>query len=180
MKILFTGFEPFGPHAYNPSTTVAESASQTAGASFRLLPVNFETARAAGEYSGRYDGVVHVGLAAATDWVRIERFAHNLRMQADQPFEEDDPDRVTVLDPEGVLAMDSSFPLDQLKRELSVEWDVRHSRDAGTYVCNATYYWSLRHAFDKRVVFIHVPAWEPDQARRFGHSLGMSVLNCLC
>jgi pyroglutamyl-peptidase len=177
--ILFTGFEPFGMHAYNPSATVAEAAAAAAGACFRLLPVDFETAGLSGQASADYRAVIHVGLAAATAWVRVERFAHNLRMVADRPSHEDDPDEVVELDPGGPLALASTFPLDQLKRAMCVDWDVRHSRDAGTYVCNATYYWSLSHAPDSRVVFIHVPAWQPEQARQFGYSLGQYVVDCL-
>ncbi len=175
LKALFTGFEPFGQHAFNPSSVVAEEAAARIGAAFNILPVDFHTACRAGEGSAGFDLVVHVGLAAATSWVRLERFAHNLRMVGDHPGQENDPDSVARLSPDGPLALETRFPIGELRRRLSAGWDVRHSRDAGTYVCNAIYYWSLKNAPRTSVLFIHVPTWERAEAQAFGRVLGSAI-----
>jgi pyroglutamyl-peptidase len=180
MSLLFTGFEPFGSHAFNPSSVVAQAAATASGGSFELLPVSFAAARAAGEVSAHYDTVVHIGLAAATAWVRLERFAHNLRMEADHPEQESDPDSVLRLEEAGPLALETVVPLSALRQCLTSGWDVRHSRDAGTYVCNATYYWSLRLSRASRVLFVHVPAWNEHQARLFGETLAAGVTRSIC
>lgn len=172
MKTLFTGFQPFGKHTFNPSLVVAKEAARVSRAAVEILSVDFESAREAGRASAAFDVVVHVGLAAATPWVRLERFAHNLRMAVDDPSQEHDPDAVIPLDPDGPLALDTVLPVDTLRKCLLGAWDVRHSRDAGTYVCNATYYWSLKFAPETRVIFVHVPAWESESGRRFGQALG--------
>ncbi len=171
-SILFTGFEPFGSHEYNPSQTVAEAAARAASATFELLAVDFDAALQTSFED--YDVVVHVGLAARTEYVRIERYAHNLRMAADEPGQEADPDQVFRLDPDGPVAFESPFPLAGLRTLLAPNWDVRLNRDAGTYVCNATYYWSLERSV--HAVFIHVPEFDEDQAVAFGEALGRAVL----
>jgi len=179
VKLLFTGFGAFGRHSFNPSSIVAEEAAKVLGASFRLLPVDFETAREAGTYAAGFDSVIHVGLAAATPWIRLERFAHNLRMRTDNSEQEDNPDAVATLVPGEALALETTFSVGKLRRRLSGNWDIRHSRDAGTYVCNATYYWSLRNAPEARVLFVHVPIWTHAEARAFGQALGQSVKGIL-
>jgi pyroglutamyl-peptidase len=175
VKLLFTGFGAFGAHSFNPSSIVAEEAAEASGGVFRLLAVDFYTAYETGKCSTGFDCVIHVGLAAATQCIQLERFAHNLRMQAEDPGQENDPDAVVTLSPGGTLALETTFPVAKLRRRLSENWDIRHSRDAGTYVCNATYYWSLRNSSEARVLLVHVPAWAHAQARAFGQALGESV-----
>jgi pyroglutamyl-peptidase len=174
-QVRFTGFEPFGEHEFNPSAVVAEEAARAAGATFELLTVTFDAARKAGEASRDYDLVVHVGLAAATPWIRLERFAHNLRMAADDPGQERDPDAVRALDEAAPLALATTVDIGKLRRALVADWDVRHSRDAGTYVCNATYFWTLRLVPSARAVFVHVPAWSAEESARFGAALGREI-----
>lgn len=176
-NILFTGFEPFGRNVFNPSAIVAEEAARTTAGAYELLEVTFDSARRAAAQAAEFEFVVHVGLAAATDWIRLERFGHNLRMVSDDPAEENDPDAVMRLD-DGPLARETSFELGGLRRGLlEADWDVRHWRDAGTYVCNALYYHSL--AVNPRALFVHVPAWSREEAASFGRDLGREIVRVI-
>lgn len=177
MNVLFTGFDIFGPHDFNPSSVAAESAAAAASATYELLTVSFEDARRFAAGVADYDLILHLGLAARTNWVRLERYAHNIRMVSDDAAREDAPDAVRKLT-RGPVAFETNVDLRALREGLVDRWDVRPSRDAGTYVCNATYYHSLAAAASSGtgVVFIHVPMWDRETAESFGRDLGELVV----
>ena len=85
MKILVTGFEPFGSDAENPTLLAVNALPETlAGARIlkRILPVSFQAAqrmvRAAVAQEG-VDAAVLTGLAGGRAKISLERVAINVQ-----------------------------------------------------------------------------------------------------
>ncbi|MFI6428537.1 pyroglutamyl-peptidase I [Promicromonospora sp. NPDC050880] len=170
MKVLVTGFEPFGGDAVNASAdAVAALAARWTGPDelvTAVLPVVFdEVRRPGGPFLGLLDQhapdvVVAVGLADGVTQVRLERVAINL-MDARIPDNGGDrPVDLPVADG-GPAARFATLPVKaavDAVREAGIPADVTYS--AGTYVCNATFY-ALQHALAERPRvlsgFVHVP-----------------------
>ena len=156
MRVLVTGFEPFGTHRVNPSQLVAE---RLGGA---VLPVSVrrtleELERAVLE--ARPDAVLGLGLAGLRTQVAVERVAINVL-----DFTIPDNDGVLVegapIDPEGPPAHFSTLPI----KAIAARWEEDElpsylSNTAGTYLCNALLYraCALGAANGFRAGFIHLP-----------------------
>jgi pyroglutamyl-peptidase len=170
MKVLVTGFEPFGGDAVNASADAVEAlAARWAGPEelvTAVLPVEFDQVRAADGPLLRLldehapDVVVAVGLAAGITQVRVERVALNL-MDARIPDNGGaQPVDVPVADG-GPVARFATLPVKAAAaavRAAGIPAGVTYS--AGTYVCNASFY-ALQHALAERPDalsgFVHVP-----------------------
>ncbi len=167
MRILFTGFAPFGGERINPAWEAVTRLPDTiAGADIRRLelPTAF---RASGDLLAdalehlRPDAVLCVGQAGGRAAVTPERIAVNL-MDARIP----DNDGFCPVDmpvcPDGPAAYFSTLPLRDIEariRRLGIP--VSLSCSAGTFVCNCLMYRLLRLAEQyypaMRAGFIHVP-----------------------
>ena len=164
VKILFTGFEPFGGSCENPSydclkglpCTVGETELVTAN-----LPVSFRRARALllermGEE--RPDAVVCLGLAAGRKKISLEKVGINYA-HAQIPDNDGDQPVDTLLDPNGPAAYFSGLPVLALAEALNrEEIPAEVSLTAGSYVCNCLLYRLLARAGGIPAGFIHVPA----------------------
>lgn len=167
MRVLLTGFEPFGGDALNESwEAVRTLASRWDGPDELVtarLPVTF--GGAVGGLSRLLDAhaphvVVCTGLAAGADAVRLERVALNV-VDARIP---DNAGAQPVDEPVvagGPVAYLGTLPLKAALgalRDAGVPAVVSNS--AGTYVCNATFY-ALCHLLavkdGARAGFVHVP-----------------------
>ncbi|PZR51916.1 pyroglutamyl-peptidase I [Xylanimonas oleitrophica] len=172
MRVLLTGFEPFGGDRVNASWEAVahlargwDAVDEGAELDVLRLPVTFRGAPAAlaeAVAALRPDVVVAAGLAAGTGAVRLERVAVNVvdaripdndgRAPVDEPVVEGAP--VAYLTDLPIKAALAAL------REQGVPAVV--SNTAGTYVCNATFY-ALRHlvatgvAGATRTGFVHVP-----------------------
>ncbi|MGI5186568.1 pyroglutamyl-peptidase I [Promicromonospora sp. CA-289599] len=170
MKVLVTGFEPFGGDAVNSSgDAVRALAARWTGPDelvTAVLPVEFEQVRSADGPLLRLldehapDVVLAVGLAAGVTQVRVEQVAINLMdagipdnggtQPVDAPVADGGPDaRFTTLPAKAAVAA---------VRAAGIPAGVTYS--AGTYVCNAAFY-ALQHALAERPGvlsgFVHVP-----------------------
>ncbi|GAB2477922.1 pyroglutamyl-peptidase I [Promicromonospora xylanilytica] len=170
MKVLVTGFEPFGGDTVNASAeAVLALAARWAGPEelvTAVLPVVFDQVRSPDGPLLRLldehapDVVVAVGLADGVTQVRIERVAINL-MDARLPDNGGaQPVDVPVADG-GPAARFATLPVKAAAaavRAGGVPAGVTYS--AGTYVCNASFY-ALQHALAERPGvlsgFVHVP-----------------------
>lgn len=171
MRILVTGFEPFGGDTANASgDVVAVLARQwrhpEVELSTEILPVTFAgapTALAAAIARHRPDAVICLGEAGGRTAVTPERWAVNARTaripdndgaQPDGPID-DGPERLGArLDVDAVV-----------RSMLGAGVPAHASDDAGQFVCNATFH-AVLTAFDGPAGFIHVPA-----LRAHGHAL---------
>lgn len=179
IKVLLTGFEPFGQLIENPSQVVAEALSQQewAGAEVRhlILPVEFNAARAciADFYRSDWlpDIILHLGVAKSRETITLERFAVNLMDTAKGDNTGYSPNEVPVV-ADAPLAYQTTIPCKRIIQDLQDNGiEARVSNSAGTYVCNAVLFTSL-HLLNgssitlphpaKKVLcgFIHLPLFE--------------------
>lgn len=167
MKILVTGFEPFGSHRSNPSWDAVEALpEEIEGVQIvkRKLPVSFRRFSAPLEAAieeERPDGLICVGLAGGEDKVSVERVGINL-MEARIPDNDGFQPFDTPIRPDGGTAYFSTLPVKRMAKAVEsrgIACCVSYS--AGTFVCNAALYTGLylssrRYRFMK-CCFIHVP-----------------------
>ena len=175
-RILVTGFEPFGPHESNPSQEVTLGleglhvvADPNGGVGIeieitpRILTVDrfgaIETAEAL--YSGeKWDAILHMGLCESCVLPRLEQRAQNcVNMRIP-----DNGGRMlkdTLVDEKGDIGCWIDLEMWD-KNHFSSDYDI--SFDAGTFVCNETYYHTL-HALQSQLhkpipppcLFLHIP-----------------------
>ncbi|MGN0979999.1 MAG: pyroglutamyl-peptidase I [Candidatus Avoscillospira sp.] len=167
MKILITGFEPFGGEAVNPSWEAVKRLPDTvAGADLvkLRLPTSFSRARDVLEdaiQALRPDAVLSVGQAGGRAAVTVERVALNL---ADARIPDNDGWQPVdePLEPDGPAAYFATVPVKKIVEHIQTHGiPCQISNTAGTYVCNAVLYCALYLAATEypglQAGFIHVP-----------------------
>lgn len=173
MKVLLTGFEPFGGSEVNSSWETAVRVGQLApkGVCMEtlLLPVSFVKA---GEMirealrEKRPDVLVMLGQRGKGESIDIERIAINM-MDASNPDNDGyQPQEQTIVD-EGEAAYFSNLPVKTLRDDLQHRGiPARVSNSAGLYVCNSTYYNALNEIYEQglstKALFIHLPIISED------------------
>ena len=172
MKILLTGFEPFGGESINPSWEAVKAVQVPAGMQLEkiLLPVSFRKAPALIEEkikSLRPDVILSLGQAGGREGISLERIAVNL---ADARIADNDgfQPRDEALQADGPAAYLSTLPLRRMEAALQeAGLPASLSNTAGLYVCNAVFYTAARLAESlnptPRAGFVHVP-YLPEQA----------------
>lgn len=188
MKVLLTGFEPFGGESSNPSAeAVLQLCRQQppAGISWQalILPVEFKRS---GELLHdavcrlEPDLVVCVGQAGGRTALCLEQVAINLleaRIADNSGWQ---PSGEAVIN-DGPAAYFSNLPLKAIRAHLQQHGiPVQISYSAGTYVCNALMY-QLMHMLSgspaprgTRGGFIHIP-YSPAQAATKPDAASMSI-----
>lgn len=161
MKILVTGFEPFGQHSLNASweaVRLLPDAMEGCDVVRAMLPVSFccapkEIWRLIKRHNP--DIVVCVGQTALSDKVKLERVALNMMDASGCDNDGCAPREKTAYDG-APTAFITPFPLRDITDELkAMGQPVVLSNTAGTYVCNRVYYETLyRH---RHALFVHVP-----------------------
>lgn len=167
MKILITGFEPFGGEAVNPSWEAVKRLPDTvAGAALvkLRLPTSFSRARDVMEdaiQALRPDAVLSVGQAGGRAAVTVERVAVNL---ADARIPDNDGWQPVdePLEPDGPTAYFATVPVKKIAENIQAHGiPCQVSNTAGTYVCNAVLYCALYLTATEypnlRAGFLHVP-----------------------
>jgi pyroglutamyl-peptidase len=171
MRVLLTGFEPFGKLETNPSQYIVDQLASgapglegTADLVTEVLPTVYS---AAGErirtlIRGLQPGaVVCLGVAARADAIRLERVALNVD-DAENPDNAGDAPMGRRIAPGGPVGYWSTLPLAEMYAALQArEIPVRISNHAGTYVCNHVFY-AARHEVERlgseaACGFVHVP-----------------------
>jgi len=165
VKVLVTGFEPFGGSSVNPSQQLVEALDGDVAKA--LLPVSY--ARAANALCDAIAGhepdvVICFGQADGRTGISIERFAHNLD-EATTTDNDEAPGSGAPIDPDGPAAYASSLPVDDIVAALRAEGiPAQPSRDAGGFLCNHVFYVLMRALEgNARGGFVHVPLL-PEQA----------------
>lgn len=167
MRILVTGFEPFGGDAENASLEAVRRLEQAWSTDPQpgvelvtgTLPVAFA---AAGEVLAslvaehRPDAVLTVGEAGGRAAITPERWGVN-EDDARIPDNAGDQPRGTPIDPDGPPRRASGFDADALAGAiLAVGLPAHPSADAGRFLCNHVAY--LAAGLDVPGGFVHVPA----------------------
>ena len=166
MKIIVTGFDPFGGEKINPSIECVKALPEIEGVELiRLeLPTVFkESAKRLNEVINdvKPDAVLSVGQAGGRAGITMERIAINVNDAripdniSQQPIDEE-------IQVEGEAAYFSTLPIKRIVkaiREAGISAEVSNS--AGTFVCNHIMYQALFAATkaDKpfKAGFMHIP-----------------------
>lgn len=192
MRIVWTGFEPFGEHSYNPSWDVARAADGACGEGVssraERLAVEFEAVEHwAGERfpSGERLLLVGFGLAEMRSMICLEGRARNVvGTRADEAGATvQGRDRLAASGPDEIRP---ALELEELRNSLAERLaetrtpfpEVEISDDAGTFVCNALYYQALKSCSgEDDALFVHVPPLAPQQAGLLGRQTASALLN---
>lgn len=180
LKILVTGFEPFGGDRVNPSWEVAKQLDgvQVLGAHVVAvqLPCVFATSLATlsnALVTHQPQLVLSLGQADGRSDVSIERVAINVCDARIPDNEGAQPIDEPVVEG-GPAAYFSTLPIKKMAETLKAQgFPVGISQTAGTFVCNQVFY-GLQHALaDSEVMsgFLHVPLMPVQVADRHGASL---------
>ena len=167
MKVLVTGFDPFGGEKINPAFEVLKKLKRSiAGAKITLLEVptvfGDSIAKVTSEIDRlKPDAVVMIGQAGGRYEISVERIGINL----DDARIPDNKKRQPVdmaIDPKGAAAYFATLPVKdivQAVRKAGVPASVSYT--AGTFVCNHLLYGVLNHlaktAPGIKAGFIHIP-----------------------
>lgn len=172
MKLLLTGFEPFGQNTTNPTQYLVETLAARAPIAgveliARVLPVEYLNAEhqlRALIRDHRPDVILSLGLAETRAKISLERVALNLD-DASLPDNAGELRQGTVICPDAPTAYFSTLPLEPLKTALeNADIPVHISNHAGAYLCNHVFY-VARHEVEPLDIpcgFVHMP-----QAKEF-------------
>ncbi|HSE09862.1 MAG TPA: pyroglutamyl-peptidase I [Nocardioidaceae bacterium] len=172
VKILVTGFEPFGGMAVNPTQQLVEALEGRSVPGVELhtgvLPVEYdECLRVVLERIDCLapDAVIACGLAAGRSAITPERIAINVKDTGAEHAISDNagqrPEDERISDgPDGIF---STLPIRAIQRTLvGAGIPAAISNTAGTYICNNTMYGILDHLRRRDSAalagFIHFPA----------------------
>lgn len=169
MRLLLTGFEPFGGYAENSSWEVAKAVASCGVLGVEViaeqLPVSFHRVEAMlRTFVERHcpDVIIMLGQSALTDRVKLERVALNMmdsRMGDNDGYK---PSEEAIYEGEN-NALFTTLPIKQLHRVITENnIPAKISNSAGLYVCNRTYYGALRLCKEctARAIFVHLPLFE--------------------
>ena len=174
MKILVTGFTPFGGEQINPSWEAVKRLPERIGEmaiTKREIPTEFDAACAALRAAMdelRPDAVLAVGQYGGANGIRVEHVAVNLRDAriADNAGAKPVDEPVVPGAPDAYFATLPTRRIVEKLREQDIPAQLSYS--AGTFVCNNLLYYALHESAQKfpatRCGFVHVP-YLPEQAK---------------
>ncbi|MCK7595654.1 pyroglutamyl-peptidase I [Microbulbifer sp. CAU 1566] len=182
MKILLTGFEPFGGESINPSWEAVKSLQGYRDLVDTLeLPCTFDRCLQVLEDRVRTrapDIILAVGQAGGRPSISLEKVAINLN-EARIPDNAGEQPLGTPVVPDAPAAYFSQLPLKRLMatlQECGIPADLSYT--AGTFVCNHLFYGASHLAQQlpqqPRVGFVHIP-YLPEQAARHPGSPSMAL-----
>jgi pyroglutamyl-peptidase len=170
MRVLISGFEPFGGHHHNPTALLIEDLKQRQLVippeiilESLLLPVTFR-----GSYQSlkkrvdefNPDVVIAFGMAHERETIELESRAHNL-IKAKIPDNEGERPSDILISAEGPEFYLSTLPLQGLEGALTRnQIPVKVSNSAGNFVCNYLFYKLMEENQESERLcgFIHVPS----------------------
>lgn len=167
MKVLLTGFEPFGQEKVNPSWETVKAFPELREDVEVLkicLPVSFQKAvtmleQAVDDY--RPDVVLSIGQAGGRCAIEVERVAINM-VDSNKPDNDGYQPHECQLRADAPNAYFSNLPLKRLVEAIQNEGiPAAISNSAGLYVCNSVFYTAMHLVYSKypnmQAGFIHVP-----------------------
>lgn len=185
MKILITGFDPFGGESVNPSYEAVRLLPDIIGGAeiikLQIPTVYPDSVHAVEGAIDRYspDAVVSVGQAGGRECVTVEKVAINYA-DADIADNAGNQPRGEALVPDGPDAYFATLPVkDMIANVRAHSFACKMSYSAGAYVCNCVMYNTLhyakKHCPQTRVGFVHVPYATEQLAGRDIHQPSMPL-----
>ena len=181
IRILMTGFEPFGGQSVNPSWQAVQGVTVPEGVELirRELPVRWYDTSAAVQSLLKElspDAVLLTGQAGGADRIRVERVGLNLRdagaadnagvVVRDTPVFEGAP-----------TAYFSTFAYKDILAALTgAGLPAAYSFSAGAYLCNEALYTALHLLPSAKSGFIHLPFLPEQSAKHFTLPLDKQIL----
>lgn len=169
MKILVTGFTPFGGEKNNPSwESVRQLPDSTNGVTLvkKEIPTAFTKCKEVLEdilEEEKPDVALHIGQAGGRTNITVEKVAINLA-EARIPDNDGEQPMDEPLREDGDTAYFTTLPIKAMVENIRTKYPASVSYTAGTYVCNALMYHALYLAQKKypnmRAGFIHIPFME--------------------
>jgi len=168
MKVLLTGFDPFGGESLNPSWEVVRQLAQDDVEGITLITVQLPTVYGASLKKVttsinlyKPDVVIALGQAGGRPDISIERVALNINDAPIPDNEGNQPIDTSIVDG-GPAAYFSTLPIKRMVAELRSEGiPASISNSAGTFVCNHVMYGILHYIAEQRLPtragFIHIP-----------------------
>ena len=167
MKVLITGFEPFGNYTENSSWTVAVKVAAVGIDGVEIvaseLPVSFNrVAKVIREEVGKHntDILLMLGQSAMTDCIKLERVALNMMDSMGADNDGFTPDEEPIYK-NASSALFTNVPIKKLCSAIEEEGiKVKISNSCGLYVCNRLYYEALTICNENpsvKAIFVHVP-----------------------
>ncbi|HEY0146130.1 MAG TPA: hypothetical protein VGB93_08245 [Methylovirgula sp.] len=167
-RILVTGFGPFPGVKDNPSAALMTALRARRG-HFELLSIHLEThilpvvyhglaARLAALTVGTApDAILHFGVASRRKIISVETRARN-HANCAAPDAQGDRPPSDMLDGKSEESLAVRIPAAGIAARIrAARIAAETSRDAGAYLCNATFYETLRSRKNLPAGFIHVP-----------------------
>ena len=162
-SVLLTAFEPYDRWQANSSwLSLVQLTQDLPGEptiTTRLYPVDFAAVKEklANDLRSNYDYALHLGQAPGSTRIQLESIAINVGGSGGQS-----PDQFRPLVDGGPIAYRSPLPLGEWSVQLREQGiPAQVSYHAGTYLCNATLYFSCylseRMALSTKSAFIHLP-----------------------
>lgn len=187
MRVLLTGFEPFGGSAINPSEQVVKALSSSPITGLEIYPAVLPVDYQAGPHAllvameqVRPQAVLCLGEAARRPAVSIERVAVNLL-----DFSIPDNAGAQVVDqpvvPGGPAAYFATLPVRQILHNIRAAGvPVELSLTAGSYLCNQVLYTLLHHLAIQGQTsipagFIHLPSLPEQTAQQKSAAPSMAL-----
>jgi pyroglutamyl-peptidase len=162
-SLLITAFEPYDRWRTNSSwlalVKLTQNLPSEPAVTTRLYPVDFAAVKEklANDLKANHDFALHLGQAPGSTRIQLEAIAVNVGGSSTQS-----PDQFRPLVDGGPIAYRSPLPLGDWAvklREQGIPAQV--SYHAGTYLCNATLYFSCylaeRMELKTKAAFIHLP-----------------------
>lgn len=190
MKLLLTGFEPFGGSAVNPSEQAVHALAKDPPPGIELLTAILPVDKTAGPQAllkaiaeGEPDVVICLGEATGRAVISIERLAVNL-MDFRIPDNKGEQAVDLPIDPDGPAAYFASLPVRKIQEAVTAAGvPCELSLTAGAYLCNQVMYTLLDHiAHEKPGMlggFIHLPCLPQQAAGRAEKTPSMDLATIL-
>ena len=161
MRILITGFEPFGGLDTNITQEIISQLPAQIGNREIVtlcLPVSFQRAPIVLRQAivlHQPDLILLLGQCSAGESIRLERFAMNM-MDAKNPDNDGYCPSEEQIYPDAPLAYHSPINIKTIVHHLQEkELPAVVSNSAGLYVCNRVYYEALH--LQRKTLFVHIP-----------------------
>ncbi len=162
-SVLLTAFEPYDRWKMNSSwmtlVHLAQQMPAEPSITTRLYPVDFPEVkqRLAKDLAQNYDYAIHLGQAPGSSRVQLEAIGLNIGGSSHQS-----PDEYLPLCEDGPVAYRSPLPLAHWAAKIRAAGvPAQVSYHAGTYLCNATLYWTSylaeRMSLPTLAAFVHLP-----------------------